>query len=132
MPLTDYLEAMRETGLPTVVEIIRAHYQEKNASELCANLSNLVQEPNEEPQNFLLWALNLQEKILFTSKQESSRLQYDEHQCQSMFLHALETGLINNNLRSRMRGFIQQPIMMDEELIAQLNLAQAEESEQNV
>ena len=131
LPLKDYLEAMRETGLPTVVKIIRAHYQEKNASELCANLSNLVQAPNEEPQNFLLRALNLGEKILFASKQEGSRLKYDEHQCQSMFLHALETGLISNNLRSRMRGFIQQPMITDAELIAQLNLAQAEESERN-
>ena len=48
-----------------------------------------------------------------------------------MFLHALETGLISNNLRSRMRVFIQQPDITDAELIAQLNLAAAEESERN-
>lgn len=64
LPLKDYLEARRETGLPTVVKIIRAHYQEKNASELYASLSNLVQTSNEEPQNFLLRALNLREKSL--------------------------------------------------------------------
>ena len=131
LPLKDYLEAMRETGLPTVIKIIRAHYQEKNASELYASLSSLVQTPNEEPQNFLLRALNLREKILFASKQEGSKLKYDVAQCQSMFLHALETGLISNNLRSRMRVFIQQPDITDAELIAQLNLAEAEESERN-
>ena len=131
LPLKDYLEAMRETGLPTVIKIIRAHYQEKNASELCASLSNLVQTPSEKPQNFLLRALNLREKIIFASKQEGSKLKYDVSQCQSMFLHALETGLISNNLRSRMRAFIQQPDISDAELIAQLNLAEAEESERN-
>eukprot|EP00112_Aurelia_sp_Birch-Aquarium-sp1_P008946 Seg200.4 transcript_id=Seg200.4/GoldUCD/mRNA.D3Y31 product="hypothetical protein" protein_id=Seg200.4/GoldUCD/D3Y31 len=73
LPLKNYLEAMRETGLPTVIKIIRAHYQEKNA----------------------------------------------------------KTGLISNNLRSRMRVFIQQPDITDAELIAQLNLAEAEESERN-
>ena len=76
-------------------------------------------------------ALNLREKILFASKQEGSKLKYDVAQCQSMFLHALETGLISNNLRSRMRVFIQQPDITDAELIAQLNLAEAEESERN-
>ena len=131
LPLKDYLDAMRETGLPTVIKIIWAHYQEKNASELCASLSNLIQKPNEEPQNFLLRALNLREKILFASKQEGTKLKYDATQCQSIFLHALETGLLNNNLRSRMRVFIQQPDITDAELIAQLNLAEAEESERN-
>jgi len=80
----------------------------------------------ESDQNFLLRALNLREKILFTSKQEGSRVKCDEHQCQSMFLRDLETGLIN-----RLRGFIQQPNITDAELIAQLNLAQAEKSERN-
>ena len=94
-----------------------------------ANLSNVVQAPSKEPQNFLLRVLNLREKILFASKQEGIRLKYDEHQCQSMFLHALETGFTSNNLRSRMRGFIQQANITDAELIAQLNLAQVEESE---
>ena len=106
LPLKDYLEAMRETGLYTVVKIFRAHYQQQSTSELCASLSNLAQERSEEPQNFLI-ALNMGEKILFASKQEGSQLKYDKHQCQSIFLHALETGLNSNNLRSRMRGLIQ-------------------------
>ena len=68
LPLRDYLEAMRETGLPTVIKIIRAHYQEENARELYASLSSLVQTANEELHNFLLRALNLREKIPFASK----------------------------------------------------------------
>ena len=72
----------------------------------------------ESDQNFLLRALNLREKILFTSKQEGSRVKCDEHQCQSMFLRDLETGLIN-----RLRRFIQQPNITDAELIAQLNFS---------
>ena len=120
---------MREIGLATAVKIIRAHYQENNASELCANLSNLVQAQSKEPQNFLLRTLNLREKILFALKQKGSRLKHDENQCQSIFLHAQETGLMSNNLRSRMRGFIQQPNITDAELISQLNLAEAEKSE---
>ena len=131
LPLKDYLEAMREMGLETIMKIIRAHYQEKNASELYASLANLAQSPTEEPQNFLLRALNLREKIIFASKQEGSKLKYDTSQCQSMFLHAIETGLLSNTLRTRMRPHLQRPDVTDAELIAQLNLAGAEESERN-
>ena len=131
LPLKDYLEAMREMGLETIMKIVRAHYQEKNASELYASLANLAQSPAEEPQNFLLRALNLREKIIFASKQEGSKLKYDTSQCQSMLLHAIETGLLSNTLRTRMRPHLQRPDVTDAELIAQLNLAGAEESERN-
>ena len=131
LPLKDYLEAMREMGLETIMKIVRAHYQEKNASELYANLANLAQSPAEEPQNFLLRALNLREKIIFASKQEGSKLKYNTSQCQSMFLHAIETGLLSNTLRTRIRPHLQRPDVTDAELIAQLNLAGAEESERN-
>ena len=34
LPLRDYIEAMRETGIDAILKILRAHFQEKNASEL--------------------------------------------------------------------------------------------------
>ena len=131
IPLKDYFEAMREMGLETLMKLIRAHYQEKNASELYASLSNLAQSPTEDPQNFLLRGLNLREKIIFASKQEGSKLRYDTSQCQSMFLYAIETGLLSNTLRTRMGPHLQRPDITDAELIQQLNLAGAEESERN-
>ena len=47
LPLKDYLEAMREMGLETIMKIVRAHYQEKNVSELYVSLANLAQSPAE-------------------------------------------------------------------------------------
>ena len=131
LPLKDYLEAMHEIGLETIMKLVCAHYQEKNASKLYASLTNLAQSPADEPQTFLLRALNLREKIIFASKQEGSKLKYDTSQCQSMFLHAIETGLLSNTLRTRMRPHLQRPDVTDAELIAQLNLAGAEESQRN-
>ena len=77
LQLRTYLEAMREAGLETVMKIIRAHFQEKSASELFGSLASLVQLPTEDPQNFLLRALNLREKIVFASEQENIKLKYD-------------------------------------------------------
>ena len=108
---------MRESGLETINKILRAHFQEKNASEMYASLTNLVQNANEEPQNFLLRALNLREKVIFASKAENAKVKYEPAQCQSMFLHAVETGLIGNTLRTRMRTHLQRPDVTDAELI---------------
>ena len=121
-----------QSGLETINKILRAHFQEKNASELYASLTNLVQNANEEPQNFLLRALNLREKVIFASKAENANVKYEPAQCQSMFLHAVETGLISNTLRTRMRTHLQRPDVTDAELINELNVAVTEESERNL
>ena len=68
LPLRSYLEAISEINLPTLRRTIRAHYQEKNSSELYAKLANLAQSPNEEPQTFWICALDLGEKIILISK----------------------------------------------------------------
>ena len=131
LPLRSYLEAISEINLPTLCRIIRAHYQEKNSSELYAELANLVQSPNEEPQTFLIRALNLREKVIYASKEEHSKLKYDSEHVQSMFLHTIETGLISNTLRGRIRPLLQDITITDEELISQLNVAITEEAEQS-
>ena len=59
-------------------------------------------------------------------------MKYEPAQCQSMFLHAVETGLISNTLRTRMRTYLQQPNVTDAELINELNIAVTEESERNL
>ena len=89
LQLGTYLEAMHEAGLETVMKIIRAHFQEKSASELFGSLANLVQLPTEDPQNFLLRALNLHEKIVFALEQENTKLKYDKAQCKISFFTLL-------------------------------------------
>ena len=91
----------------------------------------MVQLPTEDPQNFLLRALNLREKIVFASEQENTKLKYDKTQCQNLFLHTIETGLLSNTIRSRMHSFLMKPGVTDAELISQLNTAVTEEAERN-
>ena len=132
LQLRTYLEAMREeAGLETVMKIIRAHFQEKSASELFGSLANLVQSPTEDPKHFLLRALSLREKIVFPSEQQNTELKYDKTQCQNLFLHTIETGLLSNTIRSRMRSFLLKPGVTDSELISQLNTTVGEEAERN-
>ena len=131
MPLRSYVEAISELTLPTLCRIIRAHYQEKNSSELYAELANLAQISTEEPQIFLIRAQNLREKIIHASKEANTKFKYDPEHVQSMFLYTTETGLIINNLRGRIRPLLQNVAISDEELISRLNLAVTEEVERS-
>ena len=48
-----------------------------------------------------------------------------------MFLHTIETGLISNTLRGRIRPLLQDVAISDEELISQLILAVTEAAERS-
>ena len=62
----------------------------------------------------------------------NSKVKYEPAQYQSMFLHAVETGLFSNTLRTRMRMHLQQPGVTDTELINELNIGVIEESKCNL
>ena len=70
--------------------------------------------------------------MIFASKAENAKVKFEPAQCQSMFLHAVETGVISNTLRTRMRTHLQRPDVTDAELINELNVAVTEESERNL
>ena len=58
-------------------------------------------------------------------------MKYDPEHVQSMFLHTIETGLIRNTLRGRIRPLLQNVAISDEELISQLNFMVTEEAERS-
>ena len=93
--LRGYLESISNFTLPTLRKIIRFHFHERSATELYQTLANITQEPKEDPQSFLIRALTIRQKIIFAFKEADSNITYDESSAQGLFLHALETGLID-------------------------------------
>lgn len=85
MQLRSYLEGKSDLKLPTLRRILRCHYQEKRATELYKQLSSEVQGIKETPQNFLIRALDLRQKILFASQESESGLRYDPVLVQTCF-----------------------------------------------
>lgn len=77
-------------------------------------------------------ALNLREKVIFASKVGNSKVRYEPAQCQSTCLHALETGLISNIMRTRMHTHLQRPDVTDAELINKLKVAVTQEYQLNI
>ena len=129
MRLRSYLEGLENLTLPRLRRILRFHYQEKSATELYRQLSTLVQEPQEGPQSFLIRALDTRQKILFASKEADTQLKYDPALVQGMFLHAVDTGLQDEAIRTRLRPLLQTSDVQDEDLIQQMNEIVLEESE---
>lgn len=129
MRLRSYLEGLENLTLPRLRRILRSHYQEKSATELYRQLSTLVQEPQEGPQSFLIRALDTRQKILFASKEADTQLKYDPALVQGMFLHAVDTGLQDEAIRTRLRPLLQTSDVQDEDLIQQMNEIVLEESE---
>ena len=129
LQLRSYLEGKTNLTLPTLRRILRSHFQEKGATELYKQLTSEVQSSKETPQNFLIRALDLRQKILFASQEAESGLRYDPVLVQSMFLHTVLTGLLNDSIRSDLQPYLQQTNVSDELLLEKLNVACANETE---
>ena len=127
--LRSYLESMKTITLPQLQQILRSHYCEKSATEAYQELAGVVQEHNETPLNFLMRALKLRQHILASSQEAGSKIRYDEGLVQSVFLNSLETGLIDDSIRSRLRPLLQSKQVTDEQLIREMNLAMSSENE---
>ena len=129
--LRSYLETMSITDLtlPRLRKILRAHYKEKSSTELFQELSNLVQLPKEDTQSYLMRALNLRQKVLFASQELESALKYDPVLVQGVFLHVVENGLRNDNIRNKIRPVLSQANVQDEELMHQITTAITAEEE---
>ncbi len=106
LQLRSYLESVGDLTLVRLQKILRFHFHEKNATELYQMLTNIIQQPNEDPQAFLMRALTIRQKIIFASKESGSEITYDSASVQSLFLHALETGLKDETIRAQLRPLV--------------------------
>lgn len=127
--LRSYLEGLPNISLPVLRRILRAHFQEKGATELYHKLSNLSQDPKESAQSFLVRALDLRQRVIFASKEAGSGLRYDPSLVQSMLLHALLTGLRSEAVRNEVRPLLEDQGTTDEALFEKINEAAGREAE---
>ena len=68
--LRSYVGTFKDFSLERLRKILRNHYGVKNSTELYQSLASICQGPKESPQEFLMRALDLQQKILFSGTQD--------------------------------------------------------------
>ena len=138
--LRTVIETLPKLKLPRLRLMLRSHFHEKPASVVFSELSKCSQLDDEEPDEFLMKAYELRQKLLFASKEVGSMVQYDLPLIQSVFVNAVETGLISDSIRSRIRPYLMQPRsnqtaddfeVQNDQLMHQMNLAKLAEDERS-
>ena len=130
LQIRSYLEGSGQISLARLRKILRSHYKEGSATDLYQELLTMSQEPKEDPVNFLIRAMDCRQKIIFACREESENdLRYSPNLVTGLFRRSVETGLLSDAIRGRIRPYLQNSSVDDEELINQMQLAVLAESE---
>ena len=131
LKLRSYVETMEGLTLKKLLQILKAHYKQKSATELYHELTILCQDPKESAEDFLIRALELRQQVLFTSRVMEEDVKYSRELVQAVLLRALETGIKNETIRAKMRPLFKKHDVTDEELIKGVGDAMSEETERS-
>ncbi len=92
--MRSYLESRTDLTLPVLKQIIRAHFIEKDATELYHSFTRAIQEPKETPIQFLFRAMDFRQRILSASENVKTGLKYNHELIQNHFLQTVLTGRV--------------------------------------
>ena len=119
--LRSYVETLSDLSLAKLRRILRVHYREKTASEVYQQLATVCQHSSgESPQQFLLRALDLRNKVNFASKESDCEFNHGASLIQKTFVKSFETGLRDDILASNLRPTFRTSERTDEELMRQV------------
>ena len=124
LKLRSYVETMEGLTLKKLLQILKAHYKQKSATELYHELTILCQSPKENAEDFLIRALDLRQQVLFTSRVMEEDVKYSSALVQAVLLRALKSEIIC----AKMRPLLKKPNTTDEELIKGVSDAMSEET----
>ena len=79
---------MEGLTLKKLLQILKAHYKQKSATELYHELTILCQDPKESAEDFLIRALELRQQVLFTSRVMEEDVKYSHELVQAVLLDA--------------------------------------------
>lgn len=127
--LRSYLESRTDLTLPALKQILRAHFVEKDATELYHSLTCAVQEPKETPIQFLVRAMDLRQRILSASENVKTGLKYNHELIQNQFLQTVWTGLHDDSIRTDLKPYLENPLVEDEVLLEKINMSYSLELE---
>jgi len=127
--LRSYLEGKQPLSLREMRGILQSHFREQTATELYKRLCNATQNTGESAIEFVMRTMDLKQRVL-TASEEDKEVPYDDTMVERMFLHALATGLRDDNVRHRLEPMLE-PGVEDVDLLKSVNqitLTEAEHS----
>ena len=118
---------MEDLSLKRLHQFLEAHYDEKNATELCSKLTSLVQLSEETPYSFVMRCIEVRQKLLIASTK--SDIPYDTKLVSKLFQRTLENGLSSSYVLQEIKLLLKSDAMTDEDLIAAVSKASSAEKE---
>ncbi len=101
LKLRSYLEMMSGLTLARLKQILRAHFRKKSSTEPYQELAQLCQGLKESVQDFLIRAMNVRQRVIFSSQAVDNTVKYDPYLVQSLFINVVEAGLQQDSIRGQ-------------------------------
>ena len=129
--LRSYVETLSALSLAKLRRILRVHYREETGSEVYQQLATVCQQSSQSPQQFLLRALDLRNKVNFASQESDCEFNHGASLIQKTFVKSFETGLRDDILASNLRPTLRTSGLTDEELMRQVNELASQQAERS-
>lgn len=125
--LRTYLEGKDLLTLTELRGILHSHFKEQTPTELYKKLCNATQGVSESAPDFVMRTLDIKQRVMAASTAEEE-VPYDTILVEKMFIHAVATGLRDDNIRHRLRPTLKAGVS-DVEILKTLNEITLSESE---
>ena len=130
LTLRNVLETTPNLTLQRLKQFLEAHFDEKNATDLCGKLTSMIQLPEESEYNYVMRCIEVRQKVILASSKSVSEIKYDKGLVMKLFYRTLERGLLSSYVVQEIKPLLRSNVS-DEELIAAVTKASASEKERN-
>ena len=129
LTLRNVLESTPYLSLNRLLQYLEAHFDERNATDLCSKLTSMVQLPEESECHYVMRCIEIRQKVILASNK--SDIKYDKKLVRKLFYRTVERGLLSSYVIQEIKPLIRNNAS-DEDLIAAVTKASATERERNV
>ena len=129
LTLRNVLESTPNLSLNQLLQYLEAHFDERNATDLCSKLTSMVQLPEESEYQYVMRWIEIRQKVILASNK--SDIKYDKELVRKLFYHTLESRLLSSYVIQEIKSLIRNNAS-DEDLIAAVTKASATEKERNL
>ena len=113
-----YFEGKVDLTEKKFLEILRSHYNVKDAATLLDEMVNSHQEPSETEMNYVMRVMDLRNKIMLITKDEDCPL--GEALVKKRFFYTLSVGFQKDSIRLEMMNVLKNQMLEDEELVREV------------
>ena len=103
LTLRNVLENTLNLSLNQLLQYFEAHFDERNATDLCNKLTSMVQLLEESEYQYVMRCIEIRQKVILTSNK--SDINYGTELVRKLFYRNLERGLLSSYVIQEIKSF---------------------------